>query len=440
MGYPPEASGRAAYSQWTSRLHPADRESVEAAYRAAEQTRTLYAREYRIIRADTGAVRWLRVFGRYLYDDLGAAIRSVGVMFDDTDRKLAEAALLEADRRKDEFLATLAHELRNPLAPIRNATRILDSPGLSVSRVSWCRDVIKRQVGTMGMLLDDLLDIARISSNRLLLKKEHISLNSVIESAVETARPLIEARAHTLSLTLPAEPVIVDADPIRFAQVITNLLTNAAKYTDAGGRVEVTVTRTNGHVELAVKDNGIGLATEDCERVFEMFSQVDTAIARAQGGLGIGLALVRGLVELHGGEVSARSEGLGKGCEFLIRIPALSLGFGLASAPNGEDRISAHRRRILVADDNRDGLETLSAAARTRGTRGAHGLHRPRGARGLRGMAARGRNSGHRNAGTHGLRSGRAHPARKMGRFIDSGSRNGLGAGGTTPPGARRGL
>jgi PAS domain S-box-containing protein len=360
MGYPPEASGRAAYSQLSSRLHAADRDSVETAYRAAEQTRALYAREYRIIRADTGAVRWLRVFGRYLYDDLGAAIRSVGVMFDDTDRKLAAAALLEADRRKDEFLATLAHELRNPLAPIRNATRILDSPGLSVSQASWCRDVIKRQVGTMGMLLDDLLDIARVSSNRLLLKKEHISLNSVIESAVETARPLIEARAHTLSLTLPAEPVIVDADPIRFAQVITNLLTNAAKYTDAGGRVELTVARTNGHVELAVKDNGIGLATEDCERVFEMFSQVETAIARAQGGLGIGLALVRGLVELHGGKVSARSAGLGKGSEFLIRIPALSLGFGLASAPNAQDRISAHRRRILVADDNQDGLETLS--------------------------------------------------------------------------------
>jgi PAS domain S-box-containing protein len=360
MGYAPEASGRAAYSQWRSRLHPEDREPVETAYRAAEQTRELFAREYRIIRADTGAVRWLRVFGRYLYDDFGAAIRSVGVMFDDTDRKLAEAALLEADRRKDEFLATLAHELRNPLAPIRNATRILDSPGLSVSQASWCRDIIKRQVGTMGMLLDDLLDIARISANRLLLKKEHISLTSVIESAVETARPLIEARAHTLSLTLPAEPVIVDADPIRFAQVITNLLTNAAKYTDAGGRVELTVARTNGHVGLAVKDNGIGLAAEDCERVFEMFSQVETALARAQGGLGIGLALVRGLVELHGGKVSARSEGLGKGCEFLIRIPALSLGFGLASAPNQEDRISAHRRRILVADDNRDGLETLS--------------------------------------------------------------------------------
>lgn len=360
MGYPTEDSGRAAYAQWSSRLHPAERESVETAYRTAKQTRTLFAREYRVIRADTGAVRWLRAFGRYLYDDLGAAVRSVGVMFDDTDRKLAEAALLEADRRKDEFLATLAHELRNPLAPIRNATRILDSPGLSVSQASWCRDVIKRQVGTMGMLLDDLLDIARISSSRLLLKKEHISLNSVIESAVETARPLIEARAHTLSLKLPTEPVIVNADPIRFAQVITNLLTNAAKYTDAGGRLELAVARANGHVELAVKDNGIGLATEDCERVFEMFSQVDTAIARAQGGLGIGLALVRGLVELHGGKVWARSEGPGKGCEFLIRMPALSLGLGLASTPDAEDRISAHRRRILVADDNRDGLQTLS--------------------------------------------------------------------------------
>jgi signal transduction histidine kinase/DNA-binding response OmpR family regulator len=278
----------------------------------------------------------------------------------EAEQKLRQSqeALQEADRRKDEFLATLAHELRNPLAPIRTAARILGTQGVTQEQLASCAKIIQRQAQSMALLLDDLLDISRISSNKLQLKKQLVTVASVIQSAVETARPLIDARGHALSLNLPDKPLNVDVDPLRLAQVVTNLLTNAAKYTDSNGRIEIAAEQQEDHVEIAVRDNGIGLAAAEVGRVFEMFSQVDGALERAQGGLGIGLALVRGIVELHGGVVLARSEGLGKGSEFSIKLPLAALSEqakAMAPVANGEPT----RHRILVADDNLDARDTL---------------------------------------------------------------------------------
>ena len=229
--------------------------------------------------------------------------------------------LNEADRRKDEFIATLSHELRNPLAPIRNAVQILKLAPLPTPELEWSRDVIERQVDALAHILEDLFDISRISRGRLELRRERILLSQVIEAALETSRPMIEAAGHELTVSLPQEPIELDADPIRLSQVFSNLLNNAAKYTDEHGRVSLTATPEEGHVVVAVKDNGIGIAPEMLSRVFEIFSQSPRTLDRSQGGLGIGLSLVRGIVALHNGSIEARSQGSGRGSEFIVRLP-----------------------------------------------------------------------------------------------------------------------
>jgi PAS domain S-box-containing protein len=359
LGYVPEDSNLATEEMWRSRVFPEDLKAVEAAFTASRDRQTLYSQEFRIVRADTGAERWLRVLGRFLYDESGAPIRSVGVLFDDTERKNAEISLREADRRKDVFLATLAHELRNPLAPIRNAAQMLGSSKLGAERLQWARDVIQRQVKHMAFLLDDLLDVARITQGKLDLKKQHITLNSVIDAAVEAARPLLDSKSHQLIVTLPAETVYLDADPLRLSQVVSNLLTNAAKYTDAGGHITLSGYLDNGLLALAVKDDGIGIPAESLSGIFAMFSQVESAAMRSEGGLGIGLALVNGLTELHGGSIEVRSDGPGHGSEFVVKLPILTGGVIPArqlDAPAAE----VSRSRILVADDNIDAADSLA--------------------------------------------------------------------------------
>jgi signal transduction histidine kinase len=273
-------------------------------------------------------------------------------------RRAAEIALREADQRKDVFLATLAHELRNPLAPIRNAAQMLDSPKLGPNQLQWARSVIQRQVKHMALLLDDLLDVARITQGKLDLKKQSISLNSVVDAAVEAVRPLLDSKSHQLTVTLPSEPVILHADPLRLSQVISNLLTNAAKYTDAGGNITLAGRIEDRTLSLSINDNGIGIPAESLKGIFAMFSQVEGAGARSEGGLGIGLALVNGLIELHGGTVEAKSEGLGRGSEFIVSLPLTcesatrSTADTLAPTPIG--------RRILVADDNQDAADSLA--------------------------------------------------------------------------------
>ncbi len=359
LGLAPNESNLASHDLWRSRLHPADLPDVETALSRSRDSQSLYSQEYRIIRADTGAVRWLRVLGRFLYDESGAAVRNVGVSFDDTDRKVAEIALREADQRKDVFLATLAHELRNPLAPIRNAAQMLSSPKLGPEQLQWVQSVIQRQVKHMAWLLDDLLDVARITQGKLELKKQPITLNSVVESAVEAARPLLDRKSHQFTVALPAEPIMLEADPLRLSQVLSNLLTNAAKYTDAGGDITLSGRVASGALSLSIKDNGIGIPVESLDVIFAMFSQVEGAAARSEGGLGIGLALVKGLIELHGGTVEAKSEGLGRGSDFIVRLPVDSFDSSatltadtIAPAPIG--------RRILVADDNQDSADSLA--------------------------------------------------------------------------------
>jgi PAS domain S-box-containing protein len=276
-------------------------------------------------------------------------------------REKAEAALREASRRKDEFLALLAHELRNPLAPIRYALATNRRADRSPEQRRWAEDIIERQVSHMSRLLDDLLDVSRVTRGKLELKKGPTELSAVLGSAIETARPLLEAKHHTLSVDLPEEVVRLEADPVRLAQVFSNLLINAAKYTDPHGRIEVRGVREGHEVAVLVRDNGVGISEEMMPRLFTMFAQADTVLDRAEGGLGVGLALVRGLVILHGGTIEARSEGVGKGSEFVVRLPVSEK----VSAPAGTESPASPApgvgMQVLVVDDNRDAADTCAA-------------------------------------------------------------------------------
>ncbi len=279
----------------------------------------------------------------------------------------SDAALRDADRRKDEFLATLAHELRNPLAPIRNAAELLRLPKIDDRQREWARDVITRQVKRMGLLLDDLLDVSRITRQRLVLKKERVSLASVVSTAIETVRPMIDAKHHSLQVSLPPAPVEFDADPLRLSQALSNLLHNAAKYTDPGGLIRLNAEAEAGELRITVSDSGIGIDPKVLPTIFEMFAQIDSPIDRAEGGLGIGLALVRGLVALHGGTVEAASAGAGHGSTFIIRLPCLRIGGHESPAVVGGEGAQTAKApicRILVADDNVDAAESLALVMR----------------------------------------------------------------------------
>lgn len=279
---------------------------------------------------------------------------------DVTEQVRSVHALKEADRKKDEFLATLAHELRNPLAPIRQAAVLARSPGIEPARRTWALDVIERQAGHMALLLDDLLDVSRISRGRLELRLEPVELRNVVDAAVETARPSLDRKHHRLSVTLPGAPVRLLADPLRLAQVLSNLLSNAAKYTDAGGNIEVSASCEEQRVVIRVRDNGIGLSAQAQGQIFEMFSQVSSAIDRAEGGLGIGLSLSRGLVGLHHGSIEVHSAGPGMGSEFVVTLPLQAVEAPTAPASSGRPA-GSHGRSVLIADDNSDALETLVA-------------------------------------------------------------------------------
>ena len=282
-------------------------------------------------------------------------------------RERAEAALREIDERKDLFLATLAHELRNPLAPIRQAALISNTPDATETQKRWSHDVISRQVHNMSLLLDDLLDISRVTRGTLELRMEMADLAGVVEAAIETARPAIDAKRHKLTVNLPSEPVVFAADPLRLAQVLANLLTNAAKYTDPGGSIELRASASKDAVTLTVADTGIGLAPDALPLVFTMFSQIKTSLDRSEGGLGIGLALSKGLVDLHGGSIEARSAGAGRGSEFTVSLPRRTVTRDKPVpqlTPSGQ-RVAA--RRVLIADDNRDAADTLAMLLRLEG-------------------------------------------------------------------------
>lgn len=267
-------------------------------------------------------------------------------------------ALQEADRRKDEFLATLAHELRNPLAPVRNAIQLLQLQGPATPELQWAKDVIERQMQTMTRLIDDLMDMSRISQGKIELKREFVELSKVLQVAVESSRPLIEECNHLLTVKLPSDPVVVSGDFTRLSQVFLNLLNNAAKYMEPGGRIEITAEQQAGDVIVVVRDNGIGIPAANLPSIFEMFSQVESALSRSRGGLGIGLYLARRLVTKHGGELSARSEGPGEGSEFIVRLPIAEHHETPANQEINDMNVPSSNFRILVVDDNQDAAMT----------------------------------------------------------------------------------
>ena len=307
--------------------------------------------------------RWFNVYAFRLG---GPDSRKVAILFTDiTAHKRASEALKDADRRKDEFIALLAHELRNPLAPLRNGLQVMRLAGSEPGAVTQARGMMERQLGHMVRLIDDLLDISRISQNKMELRRKRVLLSDVVGCAVETARPALEEAGHQFTVALPPEPVYLDADLTRLAQVFSNLLTNSAKYTDRGGRVWLSGERRGEEVVVSVRDTGIGIPAESLGNIFNMFSQVDRSIERSTGGLGIGLALVKGLVEMHGGTVTAASEGQGQGSTFAVTLPVevdQAVPKDL-SADSGQNT-ARPKRRILVVDDNRDGADSLAMMLR----------------------------------------------------------------------------
>jgi signal transduction histidine kinase/ActR/RegA family two-component response regulator len=284
-----------------------------------------------------------------------------------SDRAAAEAALRVADRRKDEFLAILAHELRNPLAPITNALAILHRAPLDAKLVQL-REMMERQLRQLVRLVDDLLDVSRITTGKLVLRRDVVDLLELVRNAADTVKPLLDSRSHRLTLDLPTEPILMHADGVRLSQVISNLLNNAAKYTEPGGRIEVAVARDDNEVSVRVTDSGIGITAEMLTQVFEMFRQADSSPERIQSGLGVGLTLAKRLVELHQGSITATSLGLGMGSEFVVRLPIMQMSAAAEErTPTLHDRLGSGPRRVMVVDDNVDFAETLATLVRQLG-------------------------------------------------------------------------
>lgn len=352
-------------SQVLSQCHPEDRdEFLRRVKLALDPTGPgEFEVEQRIIRTD-GTVRWVRVRGRVSFGEGGAELRAVrcaGTYIDITKLKEAETALRRADQRKDEFLAMLAHELRNPLAAAKNAVVLQRISGETEAR-AWALDVIERQTEQLARLVDDLLDVSRITSGKIRLRKRHLDAAAVLDNAVEATRFLIAERKHTLVRSYEHGSMWLEADPSRLEQIVVNLLTNAAKYTESSGRIEL-----NAHLEqdgqtsvptvvISVRDTGIGIPPEKLPEMFELFAQGERSIARSEGGLGIGLTIVERLTKMHGGTIAAHSEGLGKGSLFVVRLPAAVAPAARAGMESQGQAVEAVARgaRVLVVDDNRD--------------------------------------------------------------------------------------
>ena len=345
---------------WTAAVHPDDSKRLRPYRERCRRTGEPYEGEIRY-RSTSGEYRW-HAF-RALPSGAGGALDQwFGVSVDIHEGREARQALKEADRRKDEFLATLAHELRNPLAPIRNALHLLQQRPAEDPTVRAAQDILGRQVTHMVRLIDDLLDVSRITQGKLELRRQPVELSRVIEQALETSRPHI---AQQLTVALPSEPVRLDADPVRLAQVLSNLLNNAAKFTPKSGRIDVSAQVEGGAIVIRVRDSGMGIAPAQLPNLFRIFSQAESALERSNGGLGIGLSLARSLVELHDGTIEARSEGAGKGAEFIVRLPVLALPDPAALPPQAPRAAYAGAvRRVLVVDDVKDNVDSLAALLR----------------------------------------------------------------------------
>ena len=347
------------YEDLHQRVHPEDRAALEAQWEAALAEGRPFEMEFRIV-SGSGATRWIYSKGEPVYNEAGQPARLIGNNIDITERKRTDEALRAADRNKSEFIAMLAHELRNPLAPIRTAAEILSrAGGDSDPAQEQAVDVIGRQVRQMTRLVDDLLDVNRIAQGKITLQSEAVELARIVSETAETCRPLFDLAEVQLTVALPTAPIVVAADPARLAQIVHNLLSNAAKFTPRGGHVRLTVQADGGSAVIRVVDDGIGIAHEQIDRVFDRFFQVDTSLERATGGLGLGLTLVKTLVELHEGTVSARSAGNGIGTEFVVCLPLPAEPLTPAAPPIVE-RTEPAARRILIVDDNQDSAASLA--------------------------------------------------------------------------------
>ncbi len=319
FGYPPKETVMDE-GMISDRIHPEDLLHVAAAVDEARERHSRYDCDFRIVWPD-GSVRWVSSIGDFHYDAHGIPVRMIGVLRDITDRKQAEEALREADRQKNEFIAMLGHELRNPLAPIRNAVQVMRKIDTPDPKLQWARDVMDRQLDHLVRLVNDLLDVSRIVQGKLTLQTTLVDLAKVITQAVETSQPLIDSRHHTLTVTMPEGPIYLEGDEVRLVQVISNLLDNAAKYTAEGGRIWLTAVAENGKAIISIRDTGEGISSALLPHLFDAFTQATRTLDRRQGGLGLGLMIVQKIVEMHGGQVEVKSEGLGKGSEFVIRLP-----------------------------------------------------------------------------------------------------------------------
>jgi PAS domain S-box-containing protein len=361
----------ANYAELFAIIHPDDLPAVREAISAATRpdNPSPYAIEYRVVHPD-GSLRWIVAKGRSHIDGSGALKRAAsfdGTVADITDRKNAEeererlvGRLQEQDQRKNEFLATLAHELRNPLAPIRNGLQIMRLGTGDPQSIERVREMMERQLAHMVHLIEDLLDLSRISRGKIELRRERVDLAHAIAQAVEANRPAISKCDQELLVDLFPGRIIVDGDLTRLAQVFSNLLNNASKFTGRGGRIELTVQHVEDEAIVSVRDNGIGMSEHMLPLVFDMFSQAESNLERSHGGLGIGLSIVKRLVEMHGGAVEARSEGLGSGSEFVVHIPVASGMVAPVATEHEEPMLDTGRKRILVVDDNRDAADSLA--------------------------------------------------------------------------------
>jgi PAS domain S-box-containing protein len=354
-----------SFEDYVTAIHPDDRERVFAGIAKAMDPRGPgeCSLQYRIRPRGTQAWQWVEAHGYCTFKD-DVPVRINGTLLDITERKLAEEAVREAAQRKDEFLALLGHELRNPLAPIQTALDVMQLrfPDVAVRE----REVIARQLKHMLRLVDDLLDLARIARGSVQLKREVLNLSETVQRAIEIASPLFEAKRHRLEVSVPSDLTIF-ADAVRFSQVITNLLTNAAKFTAASGKIGVRARADGGQVDLEVTDDGAGIAADQLERIFQPFVQAGREQKGAYGGLGLGLALVKDLVALHGGRVEAHSAGLGLGSRFSVRMPLSTEQVNDQVAPLRESSRPSSGLRVLVVDDNEDAVEMISILLKLRG-------------------------------------------------------------------------
>jgi PAS domain S-box-containing protein len=360
---------------WLDTVHPEDRATVHLAFDALLQYEN-YEQEYRLALAD-GSVRWIRDRGFPVQDEQGRNYRVTRISQDVTAQKVAEQALQQAAVRKDEFLATLAHELRNPLAPMRTAVELMRLEAAADASPSngEAREIIGRQIAHLVRLVDDLLDVSRITQGKLSLQRERIELREIVEAAVETTAAFFSARGHELQIVMPERPVWLSGDRVRLAQALSNLLSNAGKYTPNGGRIELSVEADTTHVRLAVTDNGIGIEADELEHIFDMFTQVRRTDKQVSEGLGVGLSLVKKLVALHGGTVEVSSSGLDLGSRFVIELPVIASKVESAPAAEGTARAigesapDAQVLKILLVDDSIDAVAMLSLLLRKLGHR-----------------------------------------------------------------------